>query len=111
MDKADLYMLWVMYMKVNGKTTWQMDLDAILIVKAPNMREISLRICSMAMEKSHGKMEHCIKVITKPVEEMAMENLCSRINLNTRAILSMIISMARELMIGPMVENTKDNGL
>lgn len=111
MDKEDLSMPWVMFTKVNGKMIWPMDSDVILIAKVQSMRETSLRICSMAMGRNNGRMERCIRVITKQEEEMAMENLYSQINLNIWAILAMIIFTVKVHMIGPMAENTKANGL
>ena len=80
MEKGNFSMLGGIFLRVNGQTTKQMDMEYIYILMVQNIKDHGKIIYSMGLANNNGKMDLNILEIIYKVKNMEKENINGLLN-------------------------------
>ena len=100
----------VMYTMVNGQMTKHMDLESIVILMGPNMKDIGKKINNMVKDQKHGQMAPNMKDNMYKERNTEREDSHGLMEVLIMDCLQKIISKDKESIIGLMAENMTDYG-
>ena len=110
MEEEDLSMLMVMSLMDNGKTTWRMDTERIIILMGPPTKGTGSMIKNMELDLKFGQMVTSIKDYTPKERNTVWVNSLGQMEASIMASILITINMEWVSTLGLKVKNMKDLG-
>ena len=110
MEEEDLSMLIVMSLMDNGKTTWRMDTERIIILMGPPTKGTGSMIKNMELDLKFGQMVTSMKDYTPKERNTVWENSLGQMEASIMASILITINMEWVSTLGLKVKNMKDLG-